>query len=217
MGTTSYASIPYPELPNSPNVPSDTQAVAARMDAILSLALGGGTTIPGTALNLSAVPGQITTLQNTQNTQATTLNTLNTRPYVQQAYIAQPTVFQWVLGNKFTDQTVQTLSIPSQTYTRLLVCYATSCWGWSTSMVNSLRSRLKYNGAERVQTIQSGLNQTLNLFFMQTVAAGVTSTITQTISVYTTASSSTQAETQEFEPLIYALLLPWFGSTLTHP
>lgn len=216
MGTTSYASIPYPEQSSLPNVPADVQALATRIDTILSLALGGGATIPGGALNLSTLPGQIGSIQSTQNTQAASISTLTGRPTIQQAYIGQQGNFQEVAGSRYSDQTVQSLTVPSQTYTRLLLCYATSMWGWN-NISNSLRSRLIYNGTVRTQAIGYGPNQTLSCFFAQTIAAGASSTITQTISVYDTTSSSTTAQTQEISPIIYAVALPWFGTTLTHP
>jgi hypothetical protein len=217
MGSTSYAALPYPELPASPNVPSDVQALAARVDAIMGLALGGGSTIPGGALNLSAVPAQVTALQNTQNTQATTLATLNARPVVQQAYYSQHITSMNVASSAFSDATVQTLSVPSQTYLRLLVVYVSSTWGWTNvTTTNALRSRIKINGTTRTEAMQNGPNVTLSAFCFETVAAGATTSIVQTINCYQANQSST-AQTQEMSPIIYALLLPWFGSALTPP
>lgn len=215
MGATSYAAIPYPELPSDPNVPADVQALAGRMDTILSLALGGGATIPGSALNLSAVPAQITTLNNTQSSQGGTLNTLTTRPYVQQGYYAQRTSVQAIGSLQAADVTVQTLSIPSQTYARALIVYMTSTWSWDqTETTNTLRSRMRVNGVDRTQVVQSGESVSLSAWHFETVAAGATTTVNQAINCTIANQTGQSATTTGQWPLIYALLFPWYGTAV---
>lgn len=215
MGSTTYASIPYPDLPASPNVPADVQALATRVDTILSLALGGGSTIPGGALSLSTVPSQITTLTNTQNSQATTLNALNTRPYVQEAYNTPHTSGQQIQSTQSSDTTIQTLSVPTATYMRLMIVYMSSLWAWTNNTTtNSLRSKLRVNGTDRIEVVQAGPSVTLSAFHFETVAPGAATTLTQTIGCYNANQSST-AQTRDMSPIIYALLLPWFNSAIT--
>lgn len=217
MGSTSYAGLPYPGLPDSPNVPSDVQALADRMDTLLSLLVGGGSTIPDTALNLSNVPGQITTLNNTQSSQGTTLNTLNNRPYIQQLYYQKHDTSDSIASSKFTDQTVQTLSISSSTpWLRLGIFYMTSCWGWQAASTNTLRSKLLINGTERTEVMQSGTNVTLSAWYAMQIAAGATATVTQTINCYH-ANQTLSAVTQEISPLIIAVLIPWYGVAESPP
>lgn len=200
--STTYAALPYPALSDTPNVPSDMQALATRLDTVLSNLVGGGSTIPGTALNLSQVPGQI--------------STLNNRPIVQQAYVAQRTSTMTLPSATFSDQTVQTLTVPSQTWLRLLVVYMSSTWGWgNASTTNTLRSRLKTAGVSRTEAMQTGNNATLSAFHFETVPVGSSVTITQTVNCYQANQSGT-AQTQEMDPVIYAVAIPWFGVSLTN-
>jgi hypothetical protein len=193
------------------------QSMASRLDAILSLALGGGSTIPGTSLSLSSVPAQISTLNNTQSTQGTTLNTLNTRPINQQVYYGQRTTPMSIASGTFADQTVQTLVVPTRTWDRLLIVYMASTWGWSTATTtNTLRSRMKIDSASRTEAMQNGPNVTLSAFFTQLLFANNTATIAQTINCYQANQSST-AQTQEMDPIIIAIAIPFFGTGFSSP
>lgn len=196
--TTSYAALPYPALADSPNVPADVQALASRLDTILSLAIGGGSTIPGTALNLSQVPGQI--------------STLNARPVTQQAYVARTSPPRTQTTNEAQQEhTVQTLTIPAQSYLRMMLVYATSEWEFISSTGDYLSSRLVIDGTQGATTFHFGKTAALHLFALRTVAANASCALTQTIEADQTTASQ-QTASLEGDAVMYALMIPWFGS-----
>lgn len=197
--TTPYAAIPYPGLADTPNVPADMQAMASRLDAILSLAIGGGSTIPGTSLSLSSVPGQIATL--------------NARPVTQQAYVARASAGMQIASNNPSELTVQTLTIPSQTYLRFVFGLASSTWNFltSTATTDTLGSRLIMGGTSGFSAGGTSPTLSLPVFTMQTLAAGSSLTLTQTVSANQLGSSPHTATLSQ--ATVYALCIPWFGST----
>ncbi|MBD0734051.1 hypothetical protein [Streptomyces sp. CBMA29] len=197
MGSTSYAGIPYPELPNTPNVPADMQALAARLDTVLSSLIGGGT-LPGTPLNLGQVPGQI--------------STLNARPVVQQAFVARRSDAYTITSNQNqTERTLQTLTIASQPYLRMMLVYAASSFDYLTATTDYLSSRILIGGQEGASAAMSGRTAAFSSFCMQTLASGTGVTLSQTVQADATTATNHTA-TLEKPAVLYALLLPWFGT-----
>lgn len=196
--------------------------MASRLDTILSLALGGGSTIPGGALNLSTVPGQITTLTNTQNTQATTISTLNNRPYQSQAYYQQRVVYPTIAYNQYGLQTINTLTVPSQSYARLMLTFTQQRWRWDTTVFTNgprrtLNTGLYVDGALANTAEQSGDGVTMTCFGVCSVAAGHTSVVSTTVQVMQNYNGGTASASPTQRPVVYAVLIPWFGAALPLP
>jgi hypothetical protein len=93
--------------------------------------------------------------------------------------------------------------------------------GWTDgTTVASVRGRLRIrnHGAsvytDRVQTFGYGSSQTLSLTHIETLTAGHSIRLGLYADIYGAASSTKAIHSQEFDPRIYAIALPWTGGTV---
>lgn len=227
--STPWAHLPIPSEGKLPDVPVDLAALADPIDTLLKNVIGGSSAPTGpltpTLIDASASIGSLNSTQSTQQGQITTIqgqiSALNVAPW---AAVSMRTTGWTIAGNKTTPTGVLSYQIPAQTSTCLLLLWSTMSAGWTDNTTTvPLRSRLQIRPdgsttyADRIQSITSGVAQTLSCFHMETVPAGKSHRAQATIEVYGTAASTKVVEAQEFGARLFMVMLPWRGPTVTFP
>ncbi|WP_329271926.1 hypothetical protein [Streptomyces sp. NBC_01451] len=224
--STPWAHLPIPSEGKLPDVPVDLAALADPIDTLLKNVVGGTSAPTGpltpTLIDASASIGSLNATQSTQQGQITTLQgqvaALSAQPWA--IGTARTTGFS-LAGNVRTPTLVHSYQVPSFTQRRLLLVYGNLCLGWTdgtTTAAVRVRLQLRADGAttyvDRNQHVQTGVDQAHSVFFTETVEAGKSVRIGLAADVYGTATSSKSFETQEIDPRLYIVALPWSGSAV---
>ncbi|MEV7902157.1 hypothetical protein [Streptomyces anulatus] len=129
-----------------------------------------------------------------------------------------------ISGTTRTPTQVHSMTIPASPQRRLLMVHTTMCFGWTNnSTTTQARSRLQLRAdgsatyVDRNLSITSGVDQTMTLSFVETVEAGKSPSVRLTVEVYgRSAAASDTFTTQQPNPRIYAVALPWTGLTVPY-
>lgn len=223
--STPWAHLPIPSEGKLPDVPVDLAALADPIDTLLKNVIGGSSAPTGpltpTLIDASASIGSLNATQSTQQGQITTLQgqiaALSAAPWA----VATSRASSFTMaGNVKTPQLVHSYQVPSFTQRRLLMVWGNICVGWSDATTTPIRARLQLraDGAttyvDRNQHIAYGTDQSHSMYFIETVEAGKSVRIGLALDVYGTATSSKIVNTQEVDPRLYILALPWSASTV---
>ncbi|WP_369042247.1 hypothetical protein [Streptomyces sp. Midd1] len=223
--STPWAKLPIPSEGKVPDVPVDLAALADPLDTLLKNVVGGASAPTGplspTLVDASASIGSLNATVSTQQGQITTLQgqiaALGAAPWA----VATSRVTSFTLaGNVRTPTLVHSYQVPSFTQRRLLVVWGNICTGWGDSTTAAVRARLQLraDGAttyvDRNQHIQTGTDQSHSLYFIETVEAGKSVRVGLSLDIYGTATSSKVLNTQEVDPRLYILALPWSASAV---
>ncbi|MEU9050148.1 hypothetical protein AB0D37_07045 [Streptomyces sp. NPDC048384] len=225
--STPWGSFPIPTEGKIPDVPVDLAAVADPIDTLLKNVIGGAVAPTGplspTLIEASASIGSLNSTQSTQQSQITTMQgqitALSAAPWA--VSTARTSSFS-LAGNVRTPTLVHSYQVPSFTQRRLLLVYANISVGWSDTTTAAVRGRLQLraDGAttyvDRNQHISTGTDQTHSMYFIETVEAGKSVRIGLALDVYGTATSSKVIQTQEVDPRIYIVALPWSASAVPY-
>lgn len=238
-GTSPYASLPWPGDASVPDVPSDVKALTDRLETIFANVFGGtgATPMPTAAINpgllaaaagmgtfqgqlnsqgtnIATIQGQIATLQSQVATLQSQVTILNRVPVAfAKRYPSYLTINGGMAGTP--PILLNTITVPSKTYRQLLVVNAQSTWDQAYDLSTApLLQQVMLNGAQRSASFQNGFEETLSDFFMETVEAGATSTITHYISLpeYWDSQPAHFWQTLYEQPRLYALAIPWTGA-----
>jgi hypothetical protein len=246
---TPWASFPLPAEGDLPDVPSDVAKLANAVDAFLKLILTSGssstTAAPTTGQNLLNVNSQLAGLTSTVSTLTNQVSTL-------QAQVAALQQTPYAYSAQFDQQVsipasqagaaylVQSLAIPPQTYRRLLIAYGTGTWNVEPDQVpytnppvtNSVPLAMSLdmstdNGvtfANRAYSMTWAADFTFSLVFMETIAAGATTVIRQSVNCpepYHLPSYCVINNYDNDHPSspsrIYAVTIPWAGANFPMP
>jgi hypothetical protein len=204
----------------------DLAAIADPIDTLLRNVIGGATAPTGPlSPTLTEASASIGGLNSTQSSQQAAITTM-------QGQIAALSAAPWAVGtsrtsafslagNVKTPTLVHSYQVPAFTQRRLLIAWANIAVGWKDSTTSAVRARLQVqaDGAstyvDRNQHIQTGVEQSHTLFFTETVEAGKSVRVGLSIDVYGAATSSKTVQTQEVDPRIYLIALPWSGSAVS--
>ncbi|MFD9815143.1 hypothetical protein [Streptomyces sp. NPDC059080] len=225
--STPWGKIPIPTEGKVPDVPVDLAAVADPIDTLLKNMIGGATAPSGplspTLIEASASIGSLNSTQSTQQSQINTMQgqigALSAAPWA----VATARTSNFTLsGNVRTPTLVHSYQVPSFTQRRLLVAFGNLCVAWSDSTTASVRARLQLraDGAtayvDRNQHIQTGNEQAHTLCFIETVEAGKSIRVGLSVDVYGAATSKSTLMTQEVDPRLYLIALPWSGAAVPY-
>lgn len=238
-GTSPYAHLPWPGDVTVPDVPSDVKALADRLETIFVNVFGGtgATAMPSAPITpgLLTAASSMGTFQGQLNTQGTNISTLQGQVTTLQAQVATlqsqiailnrvPVAYSKRYPNYLTINggmagtgpiLLNTITVPSKTYRQFLVVHAQSTWDQAYDQSTApLLQQVMLNGAQKSASFQNGFEETMSDFFMETVEAGATSTITQYISLpeYWDSQPSHFWQTLYEQPRLYALAIPWTGA-----
>ncbi|MEW1922249.1 hypothetical protein [Streptomyces sp. NPDC088360] len=225
--STPWGKIPIPTEGKIPDVPVDLAAVADPIDTLLKNVIGGATAPSGplspTLTEASASIGSLNATQSSQQSAITTMqgqiSALSASPWA--VGTARTSLFS-LAGNVRTPTLVLSYQVPSFTQRRLLLAYANISVGWMDTTTAAVRARLQLraDGAtayvDRNQHIQTGTDQSHSMFFIETIEAGKSVRVGLAVDIYGSATSSKTIQTQEVDPRIYMVALPWTGGTVPY-
>ncbi|WP_328749321.1 MULTISPECIES: hypothetical protein [unclassified Streptomyces] len=224
---TPWGKIPIPTEGKVPDVPVDLAAVADPIDTLLKNVIGGAVAPTGplspTLIEASASIGSLNATQSSQQSAITTMQgqitALSAAPWA--VGTARTSLFS-LAGNVKTPTLVHSYQVPSFTQRRLLIAWANICVGWSDTTTAAVRARLQLraDGAttyvDRNQHISTGTDQTHSMFFIETVEAGKSVRVGLAVDIYGAATSAKSIQTQEIDPRMYLIALPWSGGTVPY-
>ncbi len=225
--STPWGKIPIPTEGKLPDVPVDLAAVADPIDTLLRNVIGGTVAPSGplspTLIEASASIGSLNATQSSQQSAITTIqgqiSALSAAPWA--VSTARASSFS-LAGNVRTPTLVHSYQVPSFTQRRLLLVYGHICIGWNDSSTTSVRARLQLRAdggtayVDRNQHISAGIDQTHNMFFVETVEPGNSVRIGLSVDIYGTSTSAKSIETEEVSPRLYIVALPWSGPTVPY-
>lgn len=225
--STPWGKIPIPTEGKVPDVPVDLAAVADPIDTLLKNVIGGATAPSGplspTLIEASASIGNLNSTQSSQQAAITTMQgqiaALSAAPWA--IGTARTSLFS-LAGNVKTPTLVHSYQVPAFTQRRLLIAWANIAVGWTDTTTSAVRARLQLraDGAstyvDRNQHIQTGTDQSHTLFFVETVEAGQSVRVGLSVDIYGAATSSKAIQTQEVDPRMYLIALPWTGATVPY-
>ncbi|MEV8601817.1 hypothetical protein AB0465_18285 [Streptomyces griseoviridis] len=224
---TPWGKIPIPTEGKIPDVPVDLAAVADPIDTLLKNVIGGAVAPSGplspTLIEASASIGSLNATQSSQQSAITTMQgqitALSAAPW---AVATSRTSLFSLAGNVKTPTLVHSYQVPSFTQRRLLIAWAGISVGWTDTTTAAVRARLQLraDGAttyvDRNQHISTGTDQTHTLFFIETVEAGKSVRVGLSVEIYGAATSAKAIQTQEVDPRMYLIALPWSGATVPY-
>ncbi|MGW1180157.1 hypothetical protein [Streptomyces drozdowiczii] len=225
--STPWGKIPIPTEGKIPDVPVDLAAVADPIDTLLKNVIGGATAPTGplspSLIEASASIGSLNATQSSQQAAITTMQgqitALSAAPWA--VATARTTLFA-LAGNVKTPTLVHSYQVPAFTQRRLLIAWANISVGWTDTTTAAVRIRLQLraDGAttyvDRNQHIQTGTDQSHSLFFIETVEAGKSVRVGLSADIYGAAASKSAIQTQEVDPRMYLIALPWTGATVPY-
>ncbi|MFF8283330.1 hypothetical protein ACF06W_11475 [Streptomyces albus] len=208
-------------------MPVDLAAIADPIDTLLQNVIGGATAPSGPlSPNLIEASASIGSLNSTQSAQQQAISTmqgqisaLSATPWA--VATARTSAFS-LAGNVRTPTLVHSYQVPAFTQRRLLIVFGALCMAWSDSTTAAVRARLQLraDGAtsyvDRNVHIQTGNEQAHTLYFIETVEAGKSVRIGLSADVYGAATSKSTVRTQEVDPRLYIVALPWAGGAVPH-
>ncbi|MFE5853197.1 hypothetical protein ACFQ61_08245 [Streptomyces sp. NPDC056500] len=221
--STPWGSFPIPSAGKVPDVPVDLAAVVDPIDTLLKNVIGGMVAPTGplspTLLEASASIGSLNATQSSQQSVITTMQGQITALSAAPHAVATPrTTLYSLAGNVRTPNLVHSYQLPTFAQTRLLIIHATMALGWTDGTTTaSVRGRLmiRNNGAsiytDRVQDFGYGTDQTLSMTHIETLTAGHSIRLGLFCDIFGAAAATKSVESQEFDPRIYAIALPWTG------
>lgn len=224
---TPWGKIPIPTEGKIPDVPVDLAAVADPIDTLLKNVIGGSVAPTGplspTLIEASASIGSLNATQSSQQSAITTMQgqitALSAAPW---AVATSRTSLFSLAGNVKTPTLVHSYQVPSFTQRRLLIAWANILVGWTDTTTAAVRARLQLraDGAttyvDRNQHIDTGTDQSHTMFFIETVEAGKSVRVGLSVDIYGAATSAKAIQTQEVDPRMYLIALPWSGATVPY-
>lgn len=224
---TPWGKIPIPTEGKIPDVPVDLAAVADPIDTLLKNVIGGAVAPTGplspTLIEASASIGSLNATQSSQQSAITTMQgqitALSAAPW---AVATSRTSLFSLAGNVKTPTLVHSYQVPSFTQRRLLIAWANILVGWTDTTTAAVRARLQLraDGAttyvDRNQHIDTGTDQSHTMFFIETVEAGKSVRVGLSVDIYGAATSAKAIQTQEVDPRMYLIALPWSGATVPY-
>ncbi|MFJ4686484.1 hypothetical protein [Streptomyces sp. NPDC088789] len=224
---TPWGKIPIPTEGKIPDVPVDLAAVADPIDTLLKNVIGGAVAPTGplspTLIEASASIGSLNATQSSQQSAITTMQgqitALSAAPW---AVATSRTSLFSLAGNVKTPTLVHSYQVPSFTQRRLLIAWANILVGWTDTTTAAVRARLQLraDGAttyvDRNQHIDTGTDQSHSMFFIETVEAGKSVRVGLAVDIYGAATSAKSIQTQEIDPRMYLIALPWSGATVPY-
>ncbi|WP_411087799.1 hypothetical protein [Streptomyces sp. 061-3] len=225
--STPWGKIPIPSEGKTPDVPVDLASVADPLDTLLKNVIGGTVAPTGpispTLIEASASIGSLNSTQSAQQADITTMqgqiSALSAAPWA--AGTSRTSLFT-LAGNVKTPTLVHSYQVPPFTQRRLLIAWANISVGWTDGTTAAVRARLQLRGdgattyVDRNQHIQTGTDQSHTMFFVETVEAGKSVRVGLAVDIYGTATSAKAIQTQEVDPRIYMIALPWTGATVPY-
>ncbi|MFE2539035.1 hypothetical protein [Actinacidiphila glaucinigra] len=225
--STPWAKLPVPSEGKIPDVPVDLASLADPIDTLLKNVIGGATAPAGplspTLIEASASIGSLNSTQSQQQADITTMQgqiaALSTAPW---AVATSRTSAFSLAGNVKTPTLVHSYQVPAFTGRRLLIVWANLCVGWTDTTTAAVRARLQLRAdgstiyTDRNQHVQTGTEQAHSLYFIETVEAGKSVRIGLAVDIYGAATSAKVVQTQEVDPRIYIVALPWSGNTVPY-
>jgi hypothetical protein len=246
---TPWAGFPLPAEGDLPDVPSDVAKLANSVDAFLKLILTSGAAstaaAPTTGQNLLSVNSQIAGLTSTLSTHTSQIAALQAQvaalqqvPYAYAAQFDQPVTIP--AGQVSTPYLIQSLTIPPQSYQRMLIALGTGTWNiepdqipyTNPPVVNALPIAMSLDmstnsGAtflNRAYSVTWAVDFTFSLAFMETIPASATTVIRQNINCPEPYHWPSWSIVQNFDndhntapSRIYAMTIPWNGAPLPLP
>ena len=225
--STPWAKLPIPSEGKIPDVPVDLASLADPIDTLLKNVVGGAAAPTGplspSLIEASASIGSLNSTQSAQQADITTMQgqiaALSAAPW---AVATSRTSAFSLAGNVKTPTLVHSYQVPAFTQRRLLIVWANLCVGWTDTTTAAVRARLQLRAdggttyTDRNQHVQTGTEQAHSLYFIETVEAGKSVRIGLAVDIYGAATSAKTVQTQEVDPRIYIVALPWSGSTVPY-
>ncbi|MEU1816102.1 hypothetical protein ABZ543_13025 [Streptomyces roseifaciens] len=226
---TPWGALPTPPYSQLPTVPDDLMKLAMALDQLLK-DLVGGTTKPPAPLDppvrdmstaISSMQPQI----NAQGLDITTLkNDVAALKAVPWAAVAKVPEGVQINGDQTNPYSYLNYQIPTFAEKRLLLVFSNLTMRWNdSSSIYSLRARVRLRPdgsstyADRMQAIGSGVAQTLDCSHMETIRAGDSVRVDNTIEVYGLAQPGKTIESRGYSPRMHLIALPWTGPDVPWP